>query len=435
MIFSSQPSRRAICVIGAGPSGLTVCKNLLQAGLAVECFEREDDVGGNWYYGRKSSSVCSSTHLISSKRLTEYTDFPMPADYPAYPSHQQVLSYLRAYARQFDLYPAIQFGTSVERVEPAGNAWQVTVSGGQVRIYDGVVIANGHHWNPQWPKYPGQFTGRVLHSSEYKTPDVLRDQRVLVVGAGNSGCDIAVESAQNAARTCHSMRRGYHYLPKFLFGKPIDLCGERLLRWRLPLGLRRWITARFVKAALGRPQDYGLPEPDHKLLETHPIINSQMLYYVGHGKIQPKPDIAELDGREVRFVDGTQEEFDVLVYATGFQLSFPFISDKYLNIRDGVPQLFLNVFHPQHSRLFVVGMIQPDSGLWGLADYQAQLVARYLVALDQNPANAARLDALKSQRQPDLADGIHYVASPRHRLEVEHFSYRRRLQKLIVELT
>jgi hypothetical protein len=254
------------------------------------------------------------------------------------------------------------------------------------------------------------------------------------VGAGNSGCDIAVEAAQNAARTCHSTRRGYHYLPKFLLGKPIDQCGERLLRWRLPLWLRRWITARCVKLALGRPEDYGLPKPDHRLLETHPIINSQMLYYVGHGKIHPRPDIERFDGRMVRFTDGTQEEFDVVVYATGFRLSFPFIDSEHLNSRDGWPRLFLNVFHPRHERLFVAGMIQPDSGLWGLVDYQAQLIARYLQSLVSNPAKAAYFRALKFRLQPDLADGIHYVASPRHRLEVEHFSYRRRLQRLIDEM-
>lgn len=425
--------KASICVIGAGASGLTVAKNLTQAGISFDCLEREDDVGGNWFFGKPASSVYRSTHLISSKRLTEFTDFSMPAEYPEYPSHEQVWRYFRAYAERFGLYQRIEFNRAVERVEPLGEGWQVKLAGGEARRYAGVVIANGHHWDPQWPSYPGRFDGLALHSSQYKTPDVLAGRRVLVIGAGNSGCDIAVEAAQHAELALHSSRRGYHYVPKFLFGKPSDVCGERLLRWRLPLWLRRRIAARLIKMSLGRPQDFGLPAPDHKLFETHPIINSQMLYYVGHGRIHPKPEVAELLPHGVRFVDGSEAEVDVIIYATGFKISFPFIDPQHLNWREGRPQLFLNVFHPTRDNLFVAGLIQPDSGLWGLVDYQAQLIARFLVAQQNDPAAANRFRRLKSAAQVDLADGIQYVKSDRHLLEVEHFSYRRRLQKLIQE--
>ncbi len=369
-----------IAVVGAGSSGLAVAKNLRQAGIACEVIERENDVGGNWYYGKPASSVCESTHLISSKRLTEYTDFPMPEEFPEYPSHRQAWDYLRAYAGHFGLYELVEFGRSVESIEPAGSGWNIALDGGEIRRYGGVVIANGHNWDPRLPDYPGSFDGLVLHSSRYKTPEVLRGRRVLVVGAGNSGCDIAVEAAQNAAATFHSVRRGYHYLPKFLLGKPTDRCGERLLRWRLPLWLRRAITRRVVQLALGGPQSYGLPEPDHKLFETHPIINSQMLYFVGHGRIAVKPDVERLCGDRVQFVDGTSTAVDVLIYATGFRITIPFIDRRHLNWTGDRPELFLNIFPPQHDNLFVAGLIQPDSGQWGLVDYQAQLIARFLRA-------------------------------------------------------
>ena len=248
------------CILGAGSSGLAVAKTFLQAKIPFDCFERHDDVGGNWYYGKPGSSVYRSTHLISSKPLTEYTDFPMPADYPQYPSQKQAWEYLRSYARHFHLYDRIEFGRSVERIEKTAKAeWQLTLDGGEQRHYCGIVIANGHNWDPKWPEYSGKFDGQTLHSSQYKTPDILTDKRVLVVGAGNSGCDIAVESAQNAAATFHSIRRGYHYLPKFYRGKPIDQLNERLLRWRLPLWLRRAVAAYAVKLAVGAPCDYGLP--------------------------------------------------------------------------------------------------------------------------------------------------------------------------------
>jgi hypothetical protein len=427
--------RQRYCVLGAGSSGLAVAKNLWQLGIPFDCLEREDTLGGNWCYGKPFSSVYESTHLISSKPLTEYSDFPMPEEYPDYPSHEQVWKYLDAYARHFGLLEHIEFNAAVERVEPSESGWEVRLIRGESRHYRGVVIANGHNWDPQWPTYPGEFAGISLHSSQYKTPDVLRGRRVLVVGGGNSGCDIAVEAAQNAAKCFHSVRRGYHYIPKYLSGKPADQVGERMLRLRMPLAVRRGLARIMGRLVLGRPENYGLPKPDHRLFETHPIINSQMLYYVGHGRIKVKPDIAELCGSEVRFTDGSREPIDVIVYATGFKISFPFIEAKHLNWRDGKPNLYLNVFHPQCDSLCVAGLIQPDSGQFGLVDCQAQLIARFWRALDRDPQAAERFRRLKAGKPADLGRGIRYVKSPRHLLEVEHFGYRKSLERLAAEFS
>ena len=419
------------CIIGGGPSGLTVAKNFKQRGIPFDCFEREDDVGGNWYYGRACSSVYASTHLISSKRLTEYTDFRMSSEVPSYPSHQQALEYLRSYARHHVLYEDIRFHTAVVRVEPEGSGWRVTLDDQTSRLYRGVVIANGHHWDPLVPELPGSFLGQSLHSHDYKTPDILRGKRVLVIGAGNSGCDIAVESAQTAADTMLSMRRGYHFLPKFLCGMPVDRCEERLRRWFVPLWLRRIIAWLFLRTFVGKSQHYGLPIPDHKLFESHPIINSLIPYYVAHRRIRIKPNIEQLSGDRVRFADGSEDAVDCIIYATGFHISFPFIDREHLHWQDGAPGLYLNVFHPQYDNLFIAGMIQPNGGQWKLTDYQAQLIGNYIVSLTRDPAGAAWFQRLKSKPSPDLSHGIRYLDSPRHRLEVEYFSYRDRLRKLL----
>jgi cation diffusion facilitator CzcD-associated flavoprotein CzcO len=419
------------CIIGAGSSGLAAAKNLKASGIPFDVLEREDDVGGLWNYGKPLSAVYRSTHLISSKPLTEYTDYPMPAEYPDYPSHWQVLEYMRNYARAFDLYSHIEFKTAVEEIHRAENFWEAALANGETRRYRGVIIANGHLWDPKFPDYPGRFDGVVLHSKNYKTPVVLRDKRVLVVGAGNSGCDIAVESAQNAARTFHSVRRGYHYLPKYLFGKPADQINEVSLKLRVPVSVRRTVNSALLRLLQGRPENFGLPKPDHKLFETHPIVNSQIFYYLSHGDIIPKPDVAELRGDRVRFKDGTEEQIDVIIYATGFNITIPFLDKAHLNWRNGHPAFYLNVFHPQYDNLFLAGFIQPDSGQWGLVDYQTQLIAKFIQAQTHAPQKAAAFRKLKAGPLPYLGGRIRYVDSTRHYLEVEHFSYRQQLKRLI----
>lgn len=427
--------RQRVCIVGGGSSGLAVAKALQDCGVPFDCLEKESDLGGNWLYGAAASSVCRSTHLISSRRLTEYEHFPMPASYPDYPHHQLVWRYLDGYAERFGLRDRIEFGVGVRRASPLGAGWRVELDSGETRQYARLVVANGHNWDPRWPDFPGRFNGDILHSSEYKTPEVLSGRRVLVVGGGNSGCDIAVESALNAAQTTISLRRGYHFLPKFLHGTPIDVCGERLLRWRIPLWLRRRVAAAASFVILGHPPWQGLPKPDHRLFETHPIINSQLIYHVGHGDINVRPGISELRGDTVRFDDGSEQAFDVIVYATGFKISFPFFDKASFEWTAGRPHLMLNVFHPDRDDLFFAGLIQPDSGQFGLVGLQGEAIARFLAAADSGAASAEWLRREKLQRAGQRQTRIRYVDTPRHALEVEHFRYRRQLKRLVRRLS
>ncbi len=422
------------CIVGAGSSGLAAAKNLRQQGIAVDVLERQDEIGGNWCYGKPSSRVYASTHTISSKRLTEYTDFPMPAHYPAFPHHTQVLAYLKSYADHFGLYEAIEFETSIDCVEPADRCWHVKLASGQVRRYAGVIVANGHNWDPRWPDYAGKFSRAVMHAADYKTPDVLRGKRVVVVGAGNTGCDIAVESALHASATFHATRRGYHFIPKFLFGRPSDMVHEKLLRLGLPDVVRRLVIRSVLRFSVGDLQRYGLPEPDHELFASHPIINSQLPYYTAHGRIVPKPNIAELCGDEVRFEDGSRETVDQIIYATGYKISFPFLDQQYLNWRDGRPGLYLNVFHPAYDNLFFIGLIQPDSGQFGLVDYQSQLVADFITGSRSDSPSARRLRLTKASGESGISNTQRYLDTPRNLLEVEHYSYRNDLRRALAQL-
>lgn len=423
------------CVVGAGSSGLAAVKSLREHGYDVDCFERSDDVGGNWNFGTPTSRVYGSTHTISSKPFTEYPDFPMSDRYPDYPHHTHVLDYLRRYAQHFGLRDAIRFDTAVERVEPrdGGAAWDVTVSTGgrspETATYAGVVIANGHNWHPKAPEYPGAFGGAVIHSADYKGPEPLRGKRVLVVGAGNTGCDVAVESAQNAAATFHSTRRGYWYAPKYTMGKPSDQVYDLFLSLRLPKRVLQTLMETTLRMTVGDVARLGMKPPDHRMLQTHPIVNSQLVSSVAHGDITPVDDIARLDGDAVVFAGGRREAVDVIVYCTGYLVTMPFIDHAHLNWRDGRPRLFLHVFGPAHDNLFVVGLIQPDSGQFKIVHWQAEAVATALDAQRDRPAAYRRFTQLRDAHLGDeLGGGVHYTESTRHYFEINHFDYLRSLQ-------
>lgn len=427
-----------VCVIGAGSSGLAAAKNLLQCGFAVDVLEREDDLGGNWNFGKPFARVYKSTHTISSKPGTQYPDYPMPASFPDYPHHSQILAYLRSYAEHFGVVRCIRYETPVRSVEPAQEGvsdtkWRVTTAAGAI-TYDAVFVANGHNWSPRTPEYPGTFTGETMHSAHYRTPDVFVGKRVLVVGGGNSGCDIVVEAAQFGERALHSTRRGYYYMPKYLFGRPSDQVGDQMLALGIPLAVRRAIAALSYRLLVGSPSKTGLRAPDHALFETHPVVNSLLPYYVGQGDIAPRPDIARFDERTVHFVDGTSAELDLIVFATGYHIEFPFIDRRHLNWTEGRPRLHHNVFHPGYDTLFVSGLIQPDSGQFGLVHWQTRAAALFLASARDGAPGAKWLRADKSRTVAGSSGGVRYKNSTRHHVEVEHWSYRKGLERIVHRL-
>lgn len=427
-----------IAVIGAGSSGLAAAKNLLGCGLSPVVFESQADLGGNWNIRLPRSRIYASTRMISSRQLTEYPDFRMPERYPEYPHHAQVLEYLRAYAVRFGVDRCIRFNTDVDRIERDAadphTPWRITLGDGTAERFAAVVIANGHNWSPNTPPYPGRFTGDTMHAAEYKTPDVLEGRRVLVVGAGNTGCDIAVEAVHHAKRALISMRRGYHFVPKFILGRPADRMVYKLAKLRLPRRLRHAVGRAVVRLLTGRVEAYGLPRPDHPLFHTHPIVNTLLPYYVRHGAVDVRADIDRFDGGRIVFKDGAADEVDLVIYATGYRIDFPFIDNALLNWRDGKPRLFLNVFHPEYDDLFVVGLIQPAGGQFGLVDYQSRAIARFLRAVRDGDRGAGAVRRLKriAAARPDPAE--HYDRSPRHLLEVDQWSYLRQLKRLLRRL-
>jgi len=427
--FSTNDTSEKYCVIGAGAAGLAVLKTFQSHGIPCECLEQNDDVGGIWYYGTNHSSVYKSTHLISSKRYAAFMNFPMPDHYPAYPSHTQVWEYLKAFATRFGLYDAIRFSKTVDRVQMLDKGCAVTVAGEEkARRYRGIVIANGHLWSPVVPAFPGTFHGTMLHARDYKTFDQIAGRRVLVVGTGNSGCDISVEASRHAAATFVSMRRGHYFVPKFLFGKPIDAGSDLLYRLQAPNWIHRLLSILPLRIALGNPKEWGLPTPDHRFLDEPPVPNTDLINAVGHGRVQVRPSVKELRGNVVQFSDGSEEQIDVIVLATGYRINFPFLDSQIWSNDAQPPQLFLNAFHPRYDDVMFAGLFDASVKTWELVERQAELMATFIKTRDTNQADVEWFRKLKSTPDATRGEG---VAATRHFLYREYFSYRRQISRLL----
>jgi hypothetical protein len=423
-------------VIGAGPMGLATARNLQKYGIPFVGFEQHSDVGGLWDINSPTSTMYESAHLISSKHMTEFAEFSMAPEVADYPHHRQMAAYFRDYARHFDLRRHYEFSTEVISLIPEGERWKViSRCQGQerVRVFDGVLIANGTLHEPNRIRLPGDFSGELMHACDYKRAEIFAGKRVLIVGCGNSGADIAVDAVHQAASVDLSVRRGYYFLPKFLLGKPIDTLGGKV---KLPRALKQRLDALLIRAVMGKPSDYGLPDPDYRMYESHPVINSLVLHHLGHGDIHPRPDIHGVSGSTVTFADGQQAEYDLILTATGYKLHYPFIDRRHLNWDQGdAPTLYLNAFHPDSDSLFVMGMVEATGLGWEGRNEQAELVALYLRQhLDGKPS-AQRFAKLKKGRAGKRLDGgYQYLQLERMAYYVSKDEYRAAVRRHIDEL-
>jgi dimethylaniline monooxygenase (N-oxide forming) len=437
----SATEHPSVCIIGAGSSGITTAQVLQAQGVAFDCFEAGSGVGGNWRFDNDNemSSAYESLHINTSRQLMQYAAYPMPESLPDYPSHRQIAAYFDEFVDHFGLREQITFRTEVTKVEVLdaegdGARYAVTIrsrDGGEpeTRTYREVIVANGHHWDPRWPEpsFPGAetFPGEQLHAHYYRTPEPLVDQRVLVLGIGNTACDIAVESSRVARSTTLAMRRGAHILPKYMFGMPTDHLTDSPLA-RGPLKVQQLAMAAMIRVTQGKLADYGMPEPDHQVLHAHPTINQDILSRLGHGDITVRPNIDRFEGSKVFFTDGTSGEYDVVVYCTGYKVTFPFFSDDIVRAEDNHVDLYRRVVHPDHPGLYFVGLIQALGALMPLAEAQAGWVADLITGEGALPSVAQMRKQITAY---DESLRKRYVASKRHTLQVDFHSYRAEIAK------
>ncbi len=421
-----------VCIVGAGSSGIVAAKVLHERGIPFDCFEAGSGIGGNWRFMNDNgmSAAYKSLHINTSKTKMAYSDFPMPASFPDFPNHEQILAYFEAYVDAFGFRDTILFRQRVTKIKrQRDNRYLVSSlhreDGEQQDVYDAVLVCNGHHWHPNWVTFPGDFKGAIMHAHAYKTPDIVAGKRVLVVGVGNSGCDIASEATHHADAVFLSTRRGAHVVPKYLLGQPLDTWASPISA-ALPLWAQRTMMRSLLWMTRGGQKPYGFPTPEHPILSEHPTVSSTLLDHVGHGRIRVKSNVAEYEGEHVTFEDGSTERIDLVILATGYTIAFPFLDTHALGVVDNRVPFYLNVVPPSVPNLYFIGLIQPLGAIMPLAELQSEWVADLLEGKASLPDEATMQRDIQRKEQ---AMRRRYVASKRHTIQVDFYPYARSLKR------
>jgi cation diffusion facilitator CzcD-associated flavoprotein CzcO len=425
-----MPTLPTAAIIGAGSSGIAAAKALHERGVPFTCFEASDRVGGNWVFGNKNGMSAAYRQLFinTSRDRMEYSDFPMPKSYPDFPHHTHIAAYFDSYVDHFGFRERIRFETKVAHARRLdGGGWELTLGDGSVERFDALLVANGHHWDPRWPEpmFPGHdsFTGEQLHAHSYVDNDLFAGKDVVILGMGNSAMDIAVESSYVARATYLAARRGAWIIPKYMFGRPVDQLPQNP---RVPFKVRQRMIHTLIKLHVGDLERYGLPKPDHKFGEAHPTVSGRILDRISHGTITPKPNIRRLDGDRVEFEDGSRAHADVVVYCTGYKISFPFFDEDFIAAPDNHIELFRRVFHPEVDDVFFVALLQPLGATMPLAEAQGQWIADYLKGEYALPPRPALLQDVEDDM---AAMRKRYIASKRHTIQVDFDDYLHALEK------
>jgi dimethylaniline monooxygenase (N-oxide forming) len=418
-----DPSLPRACVIGAGSCGIAAAKALYEARVPFDCFEMGPVLGGLWVFENPNGlSGCYRTlEMNTSGPRMSYSDFPI--DDEDYPMNEDVREYFEQYVDHFGIRDTITFNTKVEDVRRRDDGvWEVTITGEgadggeEVREYDAILVANGHHWDPRWPEppFPGEFDGLEMHAHHYREPSTFEGKRVVVVGGGNSGVDIARDAGDHGEKAFLSLRRGTHVLRKRLGRKrkPID---QTLAPPWLPWPIKQK-GFELLRRRSGDISDYGFAKPDHKIGHAHPTVSDEIHDRLAAGKVIAKPNISELRGDRVLFEDGSEEQVDVIVYCTGYKVTFPFFDPAFLSAPDNDLPLYLRTFDPEIDGVYILGLAQPIGALMPIFERQSQWIAQLLAGSYRLPPAEEMREEIARKRE---ADSKRFYKSKRHTMEVD----------------
>ncbi|XP_013791917.1 dimethylaniline monooxygenase [N-oxide-forming] 5-like [Limulus polyphemus] len=441
---------KRICIIGGGSSGMTSIKACLEEKLQPICFEKTDQLGGLWRYRDDTSddlaSVMKSTIINSSKEMSAYSDYPPPKEFPNYMHHSYMIRYIEMYAEKFDLVQHVRFRHEilkvVENQDPEKNeCWKVTIrdiAKGQSfdDFFDGIMVCSGHHVYPQIPTFPGMesFKGKVLHTHDYKKPDGLGDKKIVIVGIGNSGGDVAVELSQIADKVYLSTRSGCWIIPRVgPHGLPFDATflkrSWNTLWNNAPYSLLCYISEKYVNTRFNH-ETYCI-KPKHRIFGQHPMVNDALPNRILSGTVELKGNIKEFTENGVIF-EGEDEELgvDVVILATGYKIDFPFIDDKIFSVKDNKVELYKYVFPPKlkHQSLAFIALAQPVGSLLPIGEIQARWFALLMAKKVKLPPVEEMMDDIKKKHDDQVK---RYLENPRYTIQLDWISYMDEIASLI----
>ncbi|XP_031696127.1 dimethylaniline monooxygenase [N-oxide-forming] 5-like [Anarrhichthys ocellatus] len=441
---------RRVAVIGGGSSGLACIKCCLDEGLEPVCFESSNDIGGLWRFKENAepdrASIYHSVIINTSKEMMCFSDFPIPAHYPNYMHNSLIMDYFRLFADRFQLTKHIRFNTKVLQVKQRSDfsrsgQWDVETENKdgekEKHIFHAVMICIGHHCHPNLPlhDFPGidTFKGKFFHSRDYKTPEEWRHKKVVVIGIGNSGGDIAVELSRVTKQLYLSTRRGAWILNRVGDnGLPLDLVFNRLfdsVKSILPFNL----FSSLGESQLNRRFDHTLYnlKPKHRLFSQHPTVNDELPNRILSGTVQVKPNIRRFQGSSVEFDDGSVvEDVDLVVFATGYRFSFPFLASQVVSVSENKASLYKYVFPPELDRptLAIIGLVQPLGAIIPISEMQARWATRVFKGCIKLPSVPSMLKDVQC-KQETMAE--RYVASQRHTIQVDYITYMDEMAELV----
>lgn len=422
---------KRVAIIGGGAAGLINAQRFLDSGADVTVFEIGTHLGGVWIYKNDSgrSSAYRSLHINTTREATAFDDYPFPDKSKMFPSHRDMASYLNSFADDHGIRERTRFRAEVTRVAPVFSdtngesrlTWRVEAADGFVGDFDVVVVATGHLTEPRMPESLTAFTGELMHSHSYTEPEPFSGKRVLVIGTGNSALDIAGDLAVIAERTVISARSPELIMPKIFLGRPYANFEARFRKPWIPQAVAWTVRRAVTRMVHGRMETWGLQTPK---VRTHPISHATLINHIAYDRVNVRPGIAAIDDGQITFTDGSSEEFDVIIAATGYDLSFPFLSEAIVSLDEGGSlNLYGRAVPPKWPGLYFAGYFN-TTGLSNLRidDYQAKWIVSLEygdAVLPDEPEMLAEIDSVKR-----FIRG-RYPQSPRYAFELEPPHYRK----------
>jgi thioredoxin reductase len=419
-------AQKRFVVIGAGAAGLCAAKTLIAAGVDVTIFEAGSKIGGLWVYENDNglSSAYRSLHINSEARVSAYGDFPFPPDAPLYPDHSEMQAYFEAYAEHFDLKHRIRFKTRVASVSRDDGGLKLRTEDGAEDHFDGVVAASGHQSSPRHPPEFAAFSGTYLHAHSYRVPEPFAGQRVLVIGPGNSGVDIAADICTVTKHTVLSARSPVLIMPRMMFGVPNSRTLGAIEKPWVPWPIRIWARALLTRMFHGRMEQWGFRTPKTR---THPISHPTLISHIAWKRIAVKPGIEKVEGQQVTFSDGTTQTFDSVIAATGYRTEYPYLAPDMAPLAGTRPALYNRVVHPSIPGLYFIGLFDVSGGSnIRMMDDQA----RYIAAIATGAVTLPNQDQMQKAIAADHAWAAkQFPDSPRYGLELDPHRYRKLLAR------